>query len=181
MTIAVGERSSPDLPPSGATFGHSAEEQAATAAVLASLSPVWLSLHAVRWPRFSDATIDHITVGPGGVFVVSSRSWAGRASLAAGLLKAPGLPRASCAEAAATAARQIASIVPAYVKLHTWAAVCFTRDEPLAGRLGDTFVCSTQTLPSMLGGREVVLSPVEVRHVYQHLSDALTGGFSAAV
>ncbi len=145
------------------------------------MSPEWLSLHGVRWPRFSDATIDHITVGPGGVFVITSKSWAGRASLAAGILKAPGRARASCAEAAAVAARQIASIVPAYVNVHTWAAVCFTRDEPLAGRLGNTFVCSTQTLPSMLAGRDVVLSPAEVRHVYQHLTDALKGGLSAVM
>ncbi len=175
------EEHSADSSQQGDTFGHGAEEQAATAAVLASLSPDWLSLHAVRWPRFSDATIDHITVGPGGVFVITSQSWAGRASLAAGILKAPGHARASGAEAAAMAARQIASIVPAYVNVHTWAAVCFSRDEPLAGRLGNTFVCSTQTLPSMLGGRDVVLSPAEVQHVHRHLTDALMGGLSAAV
>lgn len=178
--MAAGEGSSAAGQP-GARFGPGSEDQAATAAVLAGLTPDWLSLHAVRWPRFADATIDHIAVGPGGVFVISSRTWAGRASLATGILPTPGRPRASGAEAAALAAQQIASIVPAYVHVHTWGAVCFSGDEPLAGRLGNTFVCSTQTLPSMLAARDVVLSPTQVREVYRHLEDALMGGVHKAI
>lgn len=180
VSSVVGDRTSGEEPNQDDTLGHRRDDQAATAAVLVSMSPDWLSLNAIRWPRFTNDTIDHIAVGPGGVFVISSRSWAGRASLAIGV-PAPGRPRASYAEEAAHAAQQIASIVPAYVNAHTWGAVCFAGNEPLAGRLGNTFVCSTQTLPAMLAARDVVLSPSQVREVYRHLENALMGGVHKAI
>lgn len=43
-----------------------------TARALVALPAEWTVLHHVRWPGRSGATVDHVVVGPGGVFVIDS-------------------------------------------------------------------------------------------------------------
>ena len=71
--------------------GAAGEE--ATARALASLPPEWTVLHDVRWPGRRKANIDHVVIGPGGVFVIDSKYWSGTVSVAGDVLRQNGRSR----------------------------------------------------------------------------------------
>ncbi|MGH8967131.1 MAG: nuclease-related domain-containing protein [Actinomycetes bacterium] len=74
-------------------FEQGAEGEAATARVLATLPPGWTAIHEVRWPSRRLANIDHVLVGPGGIFVIDSKNWSGRVSVDNGQLRQNGRSR----------------------------------------------------------------------------------------
>src|SRR4051794_41984408 len=59
-------------------FERGAVGEARTAAMLKHLPREWTTLHDVRWPGRRFANIDHIVIGPAGIFVVGSRNWSGK-------------------------------------------------------------------------------------------------------
>ena len=59
-------------------FGLAAEGERRTAELLGPLTAYGFHpLHDRRWPGNAHANIDHLVVGPSGVFVVDTKSWAG--------------------------------------------------------------------------------------------------------
>ena len=64
----------------------------------------WTALHDVRWPGRRFANIDHIVIGPGGIFVVDSKNWSGNLTFSGGVLRQNGRSRepavARCADSA---------------------------------------------------------------------------------
>ena len=67
-------------------FDKGAAGEDATAQILSTLPPSWTALHDVKWPGRRFANIDHIVVGPAGVFVVDSKNWSGRVTVNDGRL-----------------------------------------------------------------------------------------------
>ena len=68
---------------------HTGEES--TARALAALPELdWRVFHDVHWPGRRYANIDHVVVGPGGVFVIDSKAWAGDVEVADGVLRQNG-------------------------------------------------------------------------------------------
>src|SRR4029078_1986798 len=49
-----------------------------TSEALAQLTGEWTVFHDVPWPGQPDATIEHVAVGPGGVFVIDTPESSGR-------------------------------------------------------------------------------------------------------
>ncbi len=63
-------------------FGQGAVGESRTAALLGSLSSFGFHmLHDRRWPGSSSANIDHLVVGPSGVFVIDTKSWSGEVTV----------------------------------------------------------------------------------------------------
>lgn len=59
-------------------YERGADGESATALALDTLQTHgWKTFHDVRWPGRQRANIDHIAVGPGGVFVIDSKNWSG--------------------------------------------------------------------------------------------------------
>lgn len=55
-----------------------AQGEDVTAAALDDLAGRgWTTFHDVRWPGRPRANIDHIVVGPTGVFVIDTKNWSG--------------------------------------------------------------------------------------------------------
>src|SRR5688500_611754 len=77
----------------GDSWERGAEGESATARVLAALPPDWVVLHDLRWPGRRFANIDHLVIGPGGVFVVDSKNWTGRVAVDGGVLRQNGRSR----------------------------------------------------------------------------------------
>lgn len=130
-----------------------ADGEAHTAEVLhAGLSAEWTVMHDVRWPGRDRANIDHVAVGPAGIFVIDSKNWSGRVSIAGGVLLQNGRRReqavAGCAEAALAVARRVPDLAD-----HVSPVLCFTREERVADRARDVFVCSASTLVELLTTR----------------------------
>ena len=81
----------------------------ATAATLEGLPrDVWRVLHDVPWPGRSHAAIDHVVVGPAGVFVVDAKSWTGIVSVRDGVLRQDKYSRQGAVTQSAEAGQAIA-------------------------------------------------------------------------
>jgi hypothetical protein len=137
-------------------FEKGAEGETATAAVLATLPPGWTAIHDARWPSRRLANIDHVLVGPGGIFVIDSKNWSGRITLEGGHLRQNGRSREKAVAGCADAGLAVAELAGPHAD-KVYPVLCFLTDEPLSGWCRDVMVCSTATLAEMLLTRPNVL------------------------
>lgn len=149
------------LQKSAALWEKGADGEVAVARALAELPEGWVALHDLAWPGRQRANLDHVVVGPGGVFVVDAKNWSGRVEVRDQVLMQNGRRREETVASAAEAAIALQSIVPPPALC--MGVLCFVRDEPLTGWARDVMVCSTQNLAQMLTSRPTVLDPDDVR------------------
>lgn len=149
-------------------FELGADGEAATASVLASLPPGWIALHDVRWPGRRLANVDHVLIGPGGVFVIDSKNWSGRITIDGGHLRQNGRSREKAVAGAADAALAVSERISEYA---AWVhpVLCFVDQGQLAGWSREVMVCSTDNLNGMLTTRPTVFTADHVNHLYQQL------------
>lgn len=144
--------------------------------VLASLpSNEWRIFHDVRWPGREHANIDHVAVGPSGVFVIDTKAWTGNVEVRGGGLRQDGKRRSRTIVAAAAAAMAVDELVPGLDTKAINPVLCFVRDEPVFGWAGDVMVCSTHNLGTFMTSRPRVLSEsraVEVATALAHTLEA---------
>jgi hypothetical protein len=146
--------------------------------VLAGLpSDAWTVFHDLRWPGRRFANVDHVVVGPPGVFVIDSKNWVGTIRLRHNVLSSNGSPKEREVNSAAEAALAVGQLVPLLRPDLVRPVLCFVRDEPISGWARDVMVTSTATLLEMLASRPPGLTPEEVRQV----SLDLDGGFRSAM
>ena len=81
--------------PSGALWEMSADGEASIGRALDELraSPGWTVLHDVPWPGAHRAYLDHVVIGPSGVFVIDAKTWAGEITVEGEELRANGRSR----------------------------------------------------------------------------------------
>ncbi len=153
------------------------EGERATAEALSALPPEsWTFLHDVRWPGRRRANIDHVAIGPGGVYVIDSKNWSGRVEIRDGTeLRQDGRRRESAVTGAAEAALAITPIIAGVTGHAVVPVLCFHREERLAGWARDVMVCSTANVVNMLGSRHTVLTPEQVRDASIALDASLSG------
>lgn len=140
-----------------------AQGESATASVLATLAPEdYTVFHDLRWPGRRYANVDHVVIGPGGIFIIDSKNWSGAITVQHDVLRQNGRRREREVVGAAEAALAVAQMIPSVRVDQVHPVLCFTRDEQIAGFARDVMVCSTSTLLWMLSSRPAVLS-AEVR------------------
>ncbi len=139
-------------------FEKGAEGETATAAVLAALPSGWTAIHDARWPFRRLANIDHVLVGPGGIFVIDSKNWSGRITVEEGRLRQNGRSREKAVASCADASLAVAELAGPHAD-KVFPVLCFVTEEPLTGWSRDVLVCSTATLTTMLLTRPTVLDP----------------------
>jgi hypothetical protein len=131
-------------------YERGADGEQRTAAALAMLpASGWLVLHDVRWPGRAFANIDHIVLGPGGIFVNDSKAWTGRVEVRDGVLRQNGRRRDSAVAGAAEAARAVAGVLgmePTLVR----PVLCFVGQAGLPGWAGEVMLTTTDNLVQML-------------------------------
>jgi hypothetical protein len=147
-------------------YARGAAGEEATAAALAALpAESWTVFHDLRWPGRRFANVDHIVVGPPGVFVVDSKNWSGTISVRENVLRQNGRSRQETVAGAADSALAVAQLVPLLRPDVVRPVLCFVREEQMTGWARDVRVCSTPNLVEMLLSRPGVLTPDEVRDV----------------
>lgn len=153
-------------------FEQGADGEAATAEVLATLPPGWISLHDVRWPGRRLANVDHVLIGPGGVFVIDSKNWTGRISLDKGHLRQNGYSREKAVAGVGDAALAVSEVISSYA---SWVhpVLCFVGQDHLSGWCREVMVCSTTNLVGMLITRPVVFTPEQVSYLHGQLEVGL--------
>ncbi len=155
-----------------------AEGESATARLLAGLPPEWTVLHDLRWPGRRFANIDHLVIGPGGVFVVDSKNWTGRVQVQDGVLRQNGRGRENAVAGCADAALAVAGLVPMYAAM-VHPVLCFVRDDELRGWSSGVILCSSSTLLEMLVSRPSVLAPQGIEHLRRTLEAQIHSATSA--
>ncbi|WP_210649190.1 nuclease-related domain-containing protein [Nocardioides sp. SYSU D00065] len=146
---------------SAALWEQGAEGEVAVARALEALPEGWVALHDLPWPGRQRANLDHVVVGPGGVFVVDAKNWSGRIEVRDQVLTQNGRRREEAVAGAAEAAITLQSIVS--VSHSCTGVLCFVRDEPMTGWARGVMVCSTSNLTTMLTSRPPVLGADDVR------------------
>ena len=142
----------------------------ASADVLAQLpTDLWTVYHGVRWADRRYAAIDHVVLGPPGIFVITTRSWPGRITVGQGQVRQNGIAQEAAVTEATEAAEALATMVTTVDARHVHPVLCFTRDEWLTGRADDVLVCSTVNVDTMLLGRPGRLRSDELRAAARQL------------
>ena len=168
---------------SAESWERGADGEEATGRVLDELpSDSWTVFHDIGWPGRRYANIDHVAVGPPGVFMIDSKNWTGAVTVTNGALRVNRWSKARDVVAAADAALAVAGLVPSLRPDLVHPVLCFVREEPIDGRVGDVIVCSTANLLMMLTSRPDVLSRDQQRQVSLDLEAARTNpGATTAV
>ncbi|MCA1981395.1 nuclease-related domain-containing protein [Nocardioides nematodiphilus] len=157
-----------------AMFERGAEGEEATAAALAGLpADQWTLFHDLRWPGRKFANVDHIAVGPPGIYVIDSKNWTGSITVVDNVLRQNGRARETAVHGAAEAAMAVSGLARSVSPLQVHPVMCFVRDEPIAGWARDAMLCSTSNLVEMLTSRAPVLSDDLRRMVALELDAAL--------
>jgi hypothetical protein len=145
----------------------------ATGRALAELPPPWRAINDVRWPGRLLANIDHVVVGPTGVYVIHAKTWAGEVDVRHGDLVLNGRKQESSVLAVEASAIAVAGtadgVDPALVK----PVLCLVRDEVVEGAVGEALVCSTRTLAEVLTQRAPVLDAAEIEAIHTRLRKGL--------
>ncbi len=149
-------------------YERGAEGEARTAGVLASLPPEWTTLHDLQWPGRRLANIDHVVIGPGGIFVIDSKNWSGRVELTQNVLRQNGRSREQAVAGCADSALAVSELLGPFAS-SVAPVLCLVRDEPVSGWVRDVMICSTVTLTQMLLTRPTVLTPAQLAEVWARL------------
>ena len=145
---------------SAALWEQGAEGEVAVARALEAMPEGWVVLHDLAWPGRQRANLDHVVVGPGGVFVVDAKNWSGRVEVRNQVLMQDGRKRDSTVSSAKAAAMAVQELVAPHPCV---GVLCFVRDEPLAAAPWDVVVCSTTNLVATLTSHPQLLSADDVR------------------
>jgi hypothetical protein len=155
-------------------YERGAEGEQRTAVVLSRLpADEWAVFHDVRWPGRQRANVDHVAVGPPGVFVIDSKNWSGRVSVKDGVLRQNGYRRESTVRAAADAAGAVAQLSQVVPSAAFHPVLCFVRDDAFVGWADEVLACSASNLVQELTSLPPVLTPEQVRSASLELHDEL--------
>ena len=129
----------------------------------------WTSFHDVRWPGMRWESLDHVVVGPPGVFVIDSTHLPGTIALRDGRLLQDGHPADHVLAGPVAAALAIGERLRAVEVAHVVPVLGLATDQPLVGTAGGVLVCSTPTLATTLLARPPVLDEERRRLVVAEL------------
>ncbi|MEX0429290.1 nuclease-related domain-containing protein [Nocardioides sp. DS6] len=127
---------------------------------LAQLPPEWTVFHDLHWPGRQRANIDHLVIGPGGVFVIDAKNWSGQLQVRDGILRQNGYRRDAAVDSARAAARSIASLASSLPAAAVIPVLCFTGEAvPQQTTLDGVSLCSVSNLVALIVGRPAAISP----------------------
>jgi hypothetical protein len=155
-------------------YERGAQGEEATAEALADLpAGEWTVIHDVAWPGRKLANIDHVVVGPSGVFVIDTKNWSGEITVDDDVLRQNGRARVSTVRGAEAAAEAVAALLPTVRRDHVHAVLCFTDSEAPSVPVGHVLVSSTSILVRLLSAGATVMSGEQVRAVAEALRSRL--------
>ncbi|RNM16294.1 nuclease-related domain-containing protein [Nocardioides pocheonensis] len=155
------------------------EGQQATAAGLDLLRVLgWLVLHEVDVPGAPavgapDVAVDHLLVGPSGVYVVNTVTWPGPIKAEGDVLTVGKQDHSDIlveTAAAADAVRTLLGGTPVAPLL------CFERLEAVAGVAGDVALCASENILDLLTSQPQILDPAAVARASGRISAACRPG-----
>jgi hypothetical protein len=153
-----------------------AEGERRTGAVLACLQAQgWVVLHDLHWPGRPFANIDHIAVGPAGVFVIDSKNWTGSVLVRDGVLRQNGNRRTDACEGAAAATAAVAAYLEPQHRSLVSGVLCLVDQPTPAQQPVQVRVVGLTDLEALLTGAAARLSAWDVGRIGVYLKTLLGG------
>ena len=122
----------------------------------------WVVLHDLRWPGRRFANIDHIAIGPGGIFVIDSKNWSGDVVVREQVLRQNGRSREKTVAATADSALAVSELLPVAWAHVVHPVICFAGETGQSGWARDVMLCTTSSVTRMLTTRKARLTPEQV-------------------
>ena len=134
----------------------------------------WSALHNRLRPH--GGNIDHILIGPSGVYVLDAKAWTGPVTIVGSLIRSNGRNQASSLEAVAKQAAEVRDVLRASGYLGEVAAgLVLTGADPGPSeptRVGTVTVCGVTGLVDSLAKRPPSLTPAEVTNMAKRIGQA---------
>lgn len=167
-------RARPERHPVGDTEAHRVEAELRTTHALAALDPgLWTVITDLQWPTRRYADVDHVVVGPSGVFVIDTKMWNGDVSVYGDRLRYAGHPEDSVVASLVEAAAAVALLTPGVPQRLVKPVLCAAEAEDLDAHVGVLLVCSSDTLVSALENRVQSMSHHQITVASGQLRDHL--------
>ncbi len=142
----------------------------------------WTALHDVHWPGRPLANLDHVAIGPGGVFIIDAKNWTGDVTLTDGVLRQNGYRRDHELEAVADATAAVTALVSPQHRSAVGGMICLaSQDQPVTWTTTGVRVVGRLQLASHLVGLPAKLSPYDVADLGRLLSGQLGARSSPAL
>lgn len=146
-------------------FERGAEGERVVSALLNRLPAQWFVLDDLHWPGRDRANIDHVVVGPTGLFVIDAKNWNGKITISKGTLRQNGYSRKNTTDGAVRAAQAISSVLPSLDARLVVPVLCFVGDPPTSGNVDGVVICGSASLLDVLQSRPPVLSSSQCEFV----------------
>ena len=148
-----------------------AEGERRTADVLARLPQAWVTRHDLPWPGRQLANVDHVCVGPTGIFVIDTKNWSGSARLDRGVLRVAGRRRAAQVDGVRAMAAAVASVVPPAQRFAVRGVLCLVGEAQVERPelVGDVVVCTADQLLQVVATGSPVVHPHRIAEVVRAL------------
>lgn len=140
-------------------FEKGAMGERRVAEALKQLPPDWFVLNDRRWPGRSRANIDHVVVGPGGVFVIDAKNWSGALAVKNGVLRQNGYSRMNAVEGALESVKAVAELFEWIPSGYFVPVVCFVGEGKVDATINGVEICSLEGLRRVLLSRADALPP----------------------
>jgi hypothetical protein len=138
-------------------------------------------LHDLHWPGRPFANIDHIAIGPSGVFVIDSKNWSGDVVVRDGVLRQNGNRRSDECEGAASATAAVAAFLEPQHRSLVMAVLCLVDQVTPETQPRMAHVVGLAGLIGFLEGQPQRLSAWDVGRIGDYLRQLLTGPRSPAM
>lgn len=140
-------------------FEKGAQGERVVAGLLAQLPPDWFVLNDIAWPGRQRANIDHVVVGPTGIYVIDAKNWDGSVTISRGVLRQNGYNRTKAIDGARAASSALSTQITAVPANTIVPVICFVGHGHVEGELNGVLVCSINSLHATLLRRPTALSP----------------------
>jgi hypothetical protein len=149
---------------------------AASASTVLALLEIggWKILHNLETTDKNSVVIDHLAVGPGGIFVIDARSWT--PSLSSTL----GPEQDAIISASGALATQVRMLLPPLARQYVVPLLTYVDASPMSMLRGSIQICTTSMLQGVITSRRPVLNAGEVDDVVTSLSGGLRSSSGAA-
>lgn len=179
-------------PTKGREFAAAAYARGAEGEVLVAEALKWLPgdqyivLHDQPWPGRPKANIDHIVIGPNGIFVVDAKNWSGNLSATQDGLFQNGKDRTNTLVDIATQAgaltkllREIPALRNFFFAVHP--VLAFISEQTPVGQFLGVNIVKAQDLAPFIGAQQPVMQPTDAQALAPLLEQALIADRKQAV
>lgn len=123
-------------------FEKGAAGERIVAELLKQLPDDWFVLNDIHWPGRSRANIDHVVIGPSGVFVIDAKNWSGAITIKGDVLRCGGYPKTRTVESVQAAAQAVGSLLPPVHPNFIIPVLCFVGEAEAHGSVSGVEVCA---------------------------------------